>query len=271
MRLAAHSIVLVLMTLLFSCADKKQQSREHFMKGNEYIFADDFTNAKKEYELAVKIDSNNWKACYSLAGLYELEGDFTNSMHYFSKTIAINPGFSLCYFNRSNLLDLVGEPGTKDLNKTIELKPGFFLALITRGQKLYAEGQYQAALNDFDAAINARSDFYLAYSMRGSCKLKLGDYDGAIKDFDTEITLKPGHVMGYVNRAMAYAANKNYRDAINDINMVISASPGWSQAYVYRGTYEYNLHLNDSACNDFLKASAMQNADADHYLKMYCK
>src|ERR1700740_1251560 len=104
---------------LYACKNKTSESKEHFEKANDMLFSDDLTNAKKEYELALQADTTNWKASYELANVCELQGDFNNSLYYFTKTIQLNPKFALAYYNRSSLEATVGEDkaSAKDLNK----------------------------------------------------------------------------------------------------------------------------------------------------------
>src|ERR1019366_2686254 len=95
-----YLVLIILPALLFvdSCKPKVNASKEHFNKANDFLFKEDFVNARKEYEIAIKADTNNWQACYELAGIYELEGDFKNAYYYFSKTIQLNPKFALGYY-----------------------------------------------------------------------------------------------------------------------------------------------------------------------------
>ncbi len=194
-------ILFAILATMNSCKQKPNESEEYYRKGNDYVLNADFANARKQYELCLKADSTNWRACYQIANVYELEGDFANAFHYFDKAIAINPNFTLGYFNLSNLQEMVGDE--KGSIRNMELKKDFFMAQLTKGRKDYSAGRFAAAIQDFDSAINLRKDFYLAYSLRGSCKFKTGDFAGAVSDFGTEIQLNPGHLMGYVNRAVA--------------------------------------------------------------------
>ena len=76
---------LLAITGLSSCEKKVAPPKdEHYQKGNDYLFESNFMKAKAEYELAIEQDSNNWKAYYQLANVYELEGDFGNSLKSFN-------------------------------------------------------------------------------------------------------------------------------------------------------------------------------------------
>src|SRR5947207_291009 len=107
--------VLPFCLLLGSCGEKKPtltagaaEVKKHYDLANDYVLRDKLDSAETEYNMCIKADSNNWKAYYQLGGLYQMKGDFKHSLFCFSKAIAINPEFTLGYFNRSNLEDFMG-------------------------------------------------------------------------------------------------------------------------------------------------------------------
>jgi tetratricopeptide (TPR) repeat protein len=271
-----HRSFLLLMllpaVLLFNSCKHASKTDEYYRAANDLVLNSDFVNAKKNYLLAIEADTTNWRACYQLAGVYQMEGDFRDAAYYFSKTVAINPKCALGFYARANLLELVGDEkgGMRDLKTALDLKKDLFLAQLSKGRKEYSSGKYQVAIEDLNAAIALRQDFFLAFGMRGNCKLKTGDLDGAIKDFDKEIQLRPDYVMGYVSRAMTYTEQKNYRAAINDINTCLNADPLWSQGYIYRGMIQQQAGAKDSACIDFNLAYKMKNPQAEGYVKEFC-
>ncbi len=265
------TILICGLLLLNSCKPSVPVSEEHYLKGNDLVLNNDLDNARKEYELAIKADSNNWKACYQLAGVFELQGDFKDSYFYFSKSVAINPKFTLGYFNRANLEEILGENrgSDKDMKSVMENKP-FFMAQLSRGRKEMSMGNLKDAITNFDEAIKSRPDLYITYSMRGSCKYRMGDFAGAIKDFDNEVQLSPGSVMGLVNRSVAYSEMKDLKSAMNDINTAIQIDPSMAQAYIYKGVYCLKSNMPDSACINFNVAKKLNHPQADNYIKQYC-
>jgi len=270
-----HLLLSAFIVLVFtaSCNKKTDESKAHFLKGNEAIFNGDFTTATKEFDLALKIDDKNWQAAFSLASVYELQGDFQNAEHYFTQAVTINPNFAMGYFQRSMLWDLLGnqDAAAADLGKALSLKKDLFMAQLAKGQKLYAAARYKEALAALDAAIATRSDYFMAFSMRGSSRLQTGDIDGAIEDFKTELALNPNNQNAHANIAVALAQKKDYRAAITEITKVLTADPTWSQGYLTRGMYYYNLNIRDTACTDFRLAANLRNPEAGAYISKYCK
>lgn len=262
-----------LLVFFSSCGKKVSKSEEHYLKGNEFIFNDDYINARTEFTDAIEADSTNWRACYQLGGICQMEGKFQDALFYFEKALKLNPKFVLGHFTMSNLEDFMGneKQSMKDLKRTISLKRDLFMPRLIKARKEYAAGKFNVAIADLDTAIAIRHDFYMVYSMRGSAKYQLKAYEAAIKDFDEEIKYAPSHNMGYVNRAVANGELKNYRAAIQDLSTALQIDPLFTQAYLYRGVFFHKLNIKDSGCGDFRMAYKLKNPQAEAYSKEYCK
>ena len=73
-----------------------------------------------------------------------------------------------------------------------------------RGDAYVAQGNFEAAINDYDQAISLNPDFARPFNNRGFAYLKKGESDRALKDFDQAIKLKPDYGRAFANRAEAY-------------------------------------------------------------------
>src|SRR6266571_7769135 len=64
-------------------------------------------------------------------------------------------------------------------------------ALFNRGNAYQAKGQYDLAIQDFDAAIKRNPNDGAAFYSRGSAYFAKGQTDNAIQNFDSAILLDP--------------------------------------------------------------------------------
>ena len=63
-------------------------------------------------------------------------------------------------------------------------------AYINRGDKFYNQGNYEAAISEYNEAIHLNPNDARAYYNRGTAKSKLGKHFDAISDYDRAICLK---------------------------------------------------------------------------------
>jgi tetratricopeptide (TPR) repeat protein len=107
---------------------------------------------------------------------------------------------------------------------------------IKKGNTKMAQGDYQAAIDEYTKAIEVDSKSMSAYYNRGQAKLSLHDYQGAIVDYSAAISLDPQYGKYYFSRAMARFALKDYRGATPDFTKSIQLEPTKrAEAYLGRG------------------------------------
>jgi tetratricopeptide (TPR) repeat protein len=109
----------------------------------------------------------------------------------YSSVIELDPEAAWAYNNRAwfgALLNGDLEQALADANMAIELQPSGG-RYDTRGMVYYKRGQYEAALQDYNAAINKRTEY--AHYGRGLVYEALGETDMAIADFTAFLAAYP--------------------------------------------------------------------------------
>jgi tetratricopeptide (TPR) repeat protein len=107
---------------------------------------------------------------------------------------------------------------------------------VKKGNTKMAQGDYQAAIDEYTKAIAMDSRSMSAYYNRGQAKLSSHDYQGAIVDYSAAISLDPKYGEYYFSRGMARFALKDYRGAIPDFTKSIQLEPTKrAEAYLGRG------------------------------------
>jgi len=140
--------------------------------------------------------------------------------------------------------------------------PVRWLALLTMGQVFYLGGQYDQAVDVFDAALGlletmapqtgqvAATLFY-----RGVAHQLEGNLDAAIDDLSRAIEIQPQLVPAYSNRGNAYVSKEDYGRAIADYRQAIQRSAtclpcayyGLGIAYWHQGEYDVAIQCYDDA------------------------
>ena len=135
------------------------------------------------------------------------------------------------------------------------------------GYAKYRSDQYQAAIDDYDAAINLKPDFAPAYYFRGTVKRSLGQYKEAIEDYDTAINLKNDFAFAYYFRGTIRGDLGEHFIAIQDYNKAINAKPDYAFAYLRRGIANYLLDRNWAAKKDWNTALELAEQTGNKRLK----
>ncbi|MBD2436867.1 tetratricopeptide repeat protein [Nostoc sp. FACHB-110] len=113
------------------------------------------------------------------------------------------------------------------------------------------QGNYTAAIAQFNRAIQQKEKTAAAYSNRCLAYLYVLDYHQAIADCTQAINFVPNNLEAYLNRGLAYYRQGNYFSAIEDDNLAIALKPNDFRAYYNRGVAHNALSDYTAAITDF--------------------
>jgi tetratricopeptide (TPR) repeat protein/V8-like Glu-specific endopeptidase len=179
-----------------------------------------------------------------------------------SRAIAINPKYTIAYFMRGIVNELLGNYSSAlaDFNRVIVLNPKLAAPHVNRGiLKKDKFNDSQGALADFNQAIALSPGDTLAYNNRGTVKDDLNDLQGALADYNQAIALNPKNASAYNNRGALKAQKLNDpQGALTDYNRSIALNPQSTQTYNNRGVLKKNqLKDPQGALADFNQAIAL--------------
>lgn len=139
-----------------------------------------------------------------------------------------------------------------------------------QGDRYYASGQYEKAVESYSAAIDMQPNNAYFYNDRGCAYGNLKEGGKAISDFDKAVKLDPEYALAYSNRGYAYNGLGEYSKAISDFDKALELNPKFAYAYNNRG-YAYScLGEYDKAIPDFEKAIELDPKQANPYKHYGC-
>jgi len=125
--------------------------------GMEYLFMDDFEQAKNSFIKCLQFDENDYSSLYNVIYCYEFLEDYDGAIVY--------------------------------LNDYLERNPYCEVAWHQLGKMFFTKKMYQEALAAFDFAIISDESFLGAYFEKGRILEKLGKYNEAIESYQTTINI----------------------------------------------------------------------------------
>ncbi len=121
---------------------------------------------------------------------------------------------------------------------------------IREGVALAADGDHEAAIQNFDEAIQLNVEAAFVYRQRGASFHVLEQYEAAVRDYGEAIRLNGEDVNAYYNRSASHLALQDYAAAVLDYDEVIRLDPEFVEAYSKRADAHEAMGNVDEAARD---------------------
>ncbi len=203
-------------------------------------------------------------------------------------------------FNKGfNYIVVDKEVSIEYFTKSLEIDPGFSLAYYYRGLANYKIGNYELAINDFDKALAADNNMVKCYMYKGfayqqldnaqnaleafeaymksktttthsdhlviaKAKAATGDLKGALKHYELALGDTPSEEHLY-HLFLATFEQKDYKRALGLINEIIQLNPSFYGYYLHKGKVELEIKKFDSALKNFDLSLGLNPDIADSY------
>lgn len=138
---------------------------------------------------------------------------------------------------------------------------------LKQGLNQLNQGNYAAALAEFQQALQINPHFIEAYICQSIIHYYQGDYQNAIADCNQVLQINSRNADAYNNRGLNQIALGDYQAAIADFNQVLKIEPNHAKAYLNRGYCRLQLDDNWGSIEDFDQALRLDPPAAKVYLK----
>lgn len=183
----------------------------------------------------------------------------------YDKAVQINPNYYKAYERRGYAKEMTRdfEGAIEDYTEMIRLRPDDADAYYNRGAVYVKMGENEKAIEDYTETIRLRPDDAKAYYNRGLTFYKMGVDFGAELDYKDAIRLKPDYVEAYNNLAETLCDLKEYTKAILYANKAIDLDPDKGYIYDTRCKVYIGLEQWDKAMHDAQKGLEFAKRDND--------
>ncbi len=117
--------------------------------------------------------------------------DYTETVAYFSRSIALTPNFAPSYFDRARILMAQRQldRAEADVEAGIKIDPSNSEGYLARGNLALTRERWRDAIDDYTRSIGINSRSAMAFLNRGQAYLKLNERNNAVNDLRTSYGL----------------------------------------------------------------------------------
>ena len=192
--------------------------------GMEYLFLEDFENAKFSFMKCLEADEEDYSALYNIIYCFDFLEQKTEAIDYLNLYLNKNPYCEVAWHQvGKQYFDL------KDYNKALAAfdfaiisDDRFVGAYLEKGKVLEKLKRYNEAIENYNITLELDDPTSFAYLRIGKCFEKLGCEDLALKNYKQTVHEDPLLDKGWIAITDFYIKKLNFQKALYYINKAIN-------------------------------------------------
>jgi protein O-GlcNAc transferase len=224
--------------------------------------------AKRLYELLLRLDPRNAAACGNLAIIAAQHGDLAGAERLFREGIRLRPDYSAGHNHLGTVLQQQGrwEEAVAAHAQAIKLDPNYAEAHLALGNALKQQGDLDGATRSYLAAITIRPAYAEAHNNAGVVLQMRGELDEAAGAYRRAVAARPGYAEALFNLGSVLHQMHQLEAAEASYRQVIAIAPKIAVAYNNLGTVLKDKGDLDAALVSLEQAITLQADYAEaHY------
>ena len=252
-------------------AFKASQEDSFTEAGIGYLNTGEYGKALSCFDELIKVDPINSEAYRLKGNVYWAAGDYDTALAHYDKAIELgvhgidpNYGDAEAYTSRGLIYYYKGayDYAISDFTRAIEILPTQVIQ--DREEKAFESEEARLRSEEYISHFSAR--IAAVHNNRGNAYRAVGEFDEAIEDYEAAIRLRPGVSVYHSNRGGTYVFKGESSEAMPDLEKALLLDPQNEQAYVSRGHAFTQAGDYAEAEEDFRKAIELNTDYVTYYI-----
>jgi tetratricopeptide (TPR) repeat protein len=238
------------------------------LMGMEYLYLDDFENARLNFAKCIDVDFEDYSALYNVVYCFDMEKDHEQAIKYLNNYINKNPYCEVAWHQLGRqyfILNMFKEALTS-FDYAVLIDESFIGGYLEKAKTLEQLERYDEAIENYLITLELDDPTAFAYVRVGECYDKLGELDTAISYYKKAVHEDPLLDKGWILLTQSYFLRGDYQKALYYINKALKIDE--DNALYWRKYAEINLKLNffEEVVNAFQKCLALKDEDIEIFL-----
>lgn len=240
------------------------------MIGMEYLYIDDFENARLNFAKCIDVDFEDYSALYNVVYCFDMENDHESAIKYLNSYINKNPYCEVAWHQLGRqyfVLNMFKEALTS-FDYAVLIDETFIGGYLEKAKTLEELERYEEAIENYLITIELDDPTAFAYARIGECYERLGVNDAAIKYYKKAVHEDPLLDRAWVLLTNAYYNEEDYQKALYYIGKALQIDD--ANALYWRKYADINVKLSlyEEAVNAFRRCLELDDVAIEVYIAL---
>ena len=237
--------------------------------GMEFLFIEDYSNAKVNFMKCLELDETDYSALYNVIYCFDFLNEHQQAVDYLNLFLDKNPYSEVAWHQvGKQYFDLkMYEKALAAFEFAIISDDHFIGAYLEKGKVLEKLGRYNEAIENYQITLKLDDPTSFAYLRLGKCFEKLGLDDNAIKYFKQCVKEDPLLDKGWLSIVNYYLTRLDYQNALTFIEKATEIDADNALYWKKYATISKQLNFIEEAEYGYRRAIELGNYELSTWIE----
>ena len=237
--------------------------------GMEFLFIEDYSNAKVNFMKCLELDETDYSALYNVIYCFDFLNEHQQAVDYLNLFLDKNPYSEVAWHQvGKQYFDLkMYEKALAAFEFAIISDDHFIGAYLEKGKVLEKLGRYNEAIENYQITLKLDDPTSFAYLRLGKCFEKLGLDDNAIKYFKQCVKEDPLLDKGWLSIVNYYLTRLDYQNALSFIEKATEIDADNALYWKKYATINKQLNFIEEAEYGYRRAIELGNYELSTWIE----
>jgi len=214
------------------------------MIGMEYLYLDDFENARLNFANCIDVDYEDYSSLYNVVYCFDMENNHEEAIEFLTNYIDTNPYCEVAWHQLGRQYFVLKKytEALRAFDYAVIIDESFVGGYLEKAKTLEELSQYEKAIENYLITLELDDATAFVYIRTGACYEQLGDLETAVKYYKKAVNEDPLLDKGWLLLTNVYQEDGQYQKALYYLSKALQID---EDNFVYWRTYaEINLKLN---------------------------
>ncbi|KAB1159793.1 tetratricopeptide repeat protein [Tenacibaculum aiptasiae] len=240
------------------------------MLGMEYLYLDDFENARLNFAKCIDVDYEDYSSLYNIVYCFDMQGNHEDAIKFLNSYLDKNPYCEVAWHQLGRQYFEIGmfKEALTSFDYAVLIDDSFIGGYLEKAKTLEKLDRFEEAIENYLITLELDDPTAYAYVRIGECYEKLNNIHTAIHFYKKAVHEDPLLDRGWILLTNACYSNENFQKALYYINKAIQIDE--SNALYWRKYGDINLKLNfyEEAVKAFYNCIELGDKEIEIYIAL---